>query len=312
MITQIRQIKHRRNKGVALVIVLWISVILSAIAVTISYTARLEVRRQQYAAKEMQLLAANMAAAERLKAELLGDNGLYTSLKGNWRNPLGKEPLAADIAVTATVEDEEGKINLNSSSAEILKKFFSGLGAPNADEMADSLLDYTGTNKNARPLGGKDPYYLSLNPPRKCKNAPLDCVEELSMVKGFGDAGLRAKIERFSTVSSDGKIDVNTAPLEVLTALPKVDYLVGQAIIARRNGKDLLQGTADDLPYDTALSVRDAVDQDVYSAIETLITVRSADFKITAKASSGRYSKTIVAVLSKQGKDVRKKYWKEN
>lgn len=123
-----------------------------------------------------------------------------------------------------------------------------------------------------------------------------------------GDCDVAVSVE---DVYPDGIINVNTAPAEVLMTLPSMDYLNAQFIIARRNGKDLIQGTQDDLPYDEITKVKEAVSSDIYKKIEKYITVKSSNFKVILKAVSGKHRKDVESLLSRDGNFVRIKYWKE-
>ena len=81
------------------------------------------------------------------------------------------------------------------------------------DEVYVLLSVTTGENK-----GAENDYYAELPLPYPCKNAPLDTIEEILMIKGiseenyYGEKGL----ENFVTVFTNGKININTASAEVL------------------------------------------------------------------------------------------------
>src|SRR5262249_10318162 len=86
------------------------------------------------------------------------------------------------------VLDESGKINLNAlmqidSSGQILHDMLMKL--PNmTEDIADSIVDWLDADDNSRPNGAEDSYYQTLNPSYRCKNGPLDSIEELLLVKG--------------------------------------------------------------------------------------------------------------------------------
>jgi general secretion pathway protein K len=300
------------GKGVALIIVLWIVVVLGSVAAAGAYLSRLELRQAYYAAREVQLVSAATAGIEKVKARLSADVGLYDSLKNDWSAAYADEGAAGDVSITVTVEDEESKFNLNTAAPDRLGRLPPLAGTANATEMIDALADWKDADAIPRPAGGEDGYYRALRPARACKNAPLDCIEELALVKGFNDPAAVRAIRKITTVSTDGKININTAPVEVLMTLPDVDYLLAQAVIARRNGGDCLQGTADDLPYDTVQKLEAVVGKVIYRKIENLITVKSSYFKIVVTAAQGRYSKTVEALLRRQGRNVQIKCWKES
>lgn len=87
------------------------------------------------------------------------------------------------------VHDESGKINLTT----LLKLDSSGriahdllLKLPGMDEeKVNALLDWIDPDEQPRESGAEDEYYTTLNPSYRCKNGPLDSLEELLYVKGF-------------------------------------------------------------------------------------------------------------------------------
>jgi type II secretory pathway component PulK len=84
---------------------------------------------------------------------------------------------------------EAGKVNVNAlllldnGKGDAGKKILMGL--PNmAAEIADAILDWIDPDETARENGAENQYYSAANPPYRCKNGPLDSLEELLLVKG--------------------------------------------------------------------------------------------------------------------------------
>src|SRR5262249_20352578 len=51
--------------------------------------------------------------------------------------------------------------------------------------IADAILDWIdGSSDNPRANGAKSSYYAALTPPYRCKNGPLESIEELLLVRG--------------------------------------------------------------------------------------------------------------------------------
>jgi DNA uptake protein ComE-like DNA-binding protein len=86
------------------------------------------------------------------------------------------------------VMDECGRINLNAlmqldSSGKVAHDMLMTL--PNmTEDIANSILDWIDPDDDPRPNGAENDYYESLTPPYRCKNGPLDTLEELLLVKG--------------------------------------------------------------------------------------------------------------------------------
>jgi len=87
------------------------------------------------------------------------------------------------------VTDESGRLNINALIA-------SGVGLnvvhnilmklPNmTDEIADSIINWIlPSTRTPQPNGADSSYYAGLQPPYRCKNGPLDTIEELLLVRG--------------------------------------------------------------------------------------------------------------------------------
>jgi general secretion pathway protein K len=90
---------------------------------------------------------------------------------------------------------------------------------------AQSLLASTATAASTAP---EDSFYQRLRPPGRRRNAPLDSIEELRMIRGFGDDDLWHAVvdpdpanprRRTLTVWGQGAVNVNTANAQTLLAL---------------------------------------------------------------------------------------------
>jgi type II secretory pathway component PulK len=273
----------RDNHGIALIIVLWISVILSGVAIAGAYVSRIELRRAYYPAREMQLLNAALSGIEKVKIALLEDKTPYDSLRSSWKSSFAGTAKTGEANVTVTVEDEESKLNINTASEASLDKLTLSNPGLNISDIKDFIRKYR----------------------------PLDCVEELFLANGFDSNSNLPRLKKMTTVLTANKININTAPAEVLMTLPGIDYLRAQAIIARRNGKDLKQGTEDDVPFETVGSVEKALGPDIFRDIGQLITVKSSYFRVTLSSNYDKYSKTVEAVLFRNDGDIVLKYWRE-
>jgi type II secretory pathway component PulK len=85
------------------------------------------------------------------------------------------------------VVDESGKININALmqlNPDMAHNML--LNLPNMTEgIANSILDWIDADDDPRPGGAENDYYSGLTPPYRCKNGPLNTVEELLLVQGI-------------------------------------------------------------------------------------------------------------------------------
>jgi len=90
------------------------------------------------------------------------------------------------------VTDEASKLNVNAlyaadSSGQVLHDALMKL--PNmTDDAAWCIVDWVDPNDEPSAAGAESQYYSALTPPYQCKNAPLDTVEELLLIKGVTPA----------------------------------------------------------------------------------------------------------------------------
>jgi len=269
------------EKGVALIMVLWIIAILSVIAFEFSYAMRTEVKIVKNFQEELQLYALAEGGVERAIAELVYKHdprvqNKRRTLKSKDFPPEKKEwvtdgrgyPLTFDLGVCEVrVRGEAGKININLVSGMLLRKIITNLGVEGeaGDIVVDSLLDWRDPDDLYRLNGAENDYYQSLPEPYECKNGNLDSIEELLLVRGvtpelfYGKKGTwpgeggKEKGNRiglkdiFSIYALGEQVDINSATLPVLRFALGIPSEIARGIIQAReekvfeNQQDLLQ-----------------------------------------------------------------------
>jgi len=172
----------------------------------------------------------------------------YDSKFDPWAVGIPFEPIN-DATMRLTISDEYGKINLNAllipgeSGAEpqeraplvaALRTFFTqrlaGESSAESYDPTDAILDWLdyGDSDNEREDGAEDDYYMGLENPFRCKNGPMDSLEELLLIKGitpklyFGDPeNEQLPLSEYLTVNGHwtGAINLNTAPRDVVFAI---------------------------------------------------------------------------------------------
>jgi general secretion pathway protein K len=140
-------------------------------------------------------------------------------------------------------------------------------------------------------LGAERDYYERRDPPRTCKNAPLDVVEEILGIKGITPENFQ-RLRPYLTCLGDGKVNINAAPKLVLQSLSEqIDEAIAQMILAQRQRK----------PFGTIGELRNVpgMTDNIYQAIKDRITVSPSEryYRVTSQAKAAERKCTLEAVL---------------
>ncbi|MGZ3567244.1 MAG: general secretion pathway protein GspK [Thermodesulfobacteriota bacterium] len=270
----------RSRRGVALIMVLWVITILSVIALEFCFAMRTEVNITKNFKEEVQLYAIAEGGFYRAIAELIFKHDpriqqMRKGLKVEEIPPEKKEwvtdgrlySLPSDQGVNEIrIMGEAGKVNINTVSEKTLRSILTQLGleGETKDIVADSILDWRDADDFTHLNGAENDYYQSLKEPYRCKNANLDSIEELLLVRGvtpelfYGRKPIKKEEEGqpvdriglkdiFSIYSIGEQIDMNCATLPVLRVVLGIPKEIAQRVVKAREEKtfesqpDLLQ-----------------------------------------------------------------------
>ncbi|MDP8218489.1 MAG: type II secretion system protein GspK [Candidatus Theseobacter exili] len=290
-----------QNNGAVLIIIMWIIAILSLMASGLAYRASVEAKLTGYRLRQMESETEAKASINKTLFNLRTIIGESTTSKKTLLSLFCKEDIGS-ILLTTSVSDEERKININMASRELL------LEIPGLDEdTVDSLLDWIDKDEMRRPDGAEKTYYRRLNDPYPCKNDKLETVYELNLIKGFNDA-LIQKIRNTITVFGVGKVNINTAPTQVLNVLG-FDEMLADKIYRYRLGEDGEDGTEDDGIFEDINDIIKNIEEFEYidlaetAMIENAISnewicVKSTCFSVETQATGLTMAKKVIAVVT--------------
>ena len=148
------------------------------------------------------------------------------------------------------IVDEESKININKADVSVLKnliKSILGWQDSDAKNLAASIIDWREYGESEMTGFYSEDYYANLEYPYSPKNSYFEIIDELLLVKGMTEDILQ-KLSPYITVYGDGKINLNTAPRLVLTAMGLQEGLVDKILSVRR-GPDGIEATEDDVIF---------------------------------------------------------------
>jgi len=219
------------------------------------------------------------------------------------------------------VTDEEGRLNINTSSP-VGWVHLPGMTEP----IIYAILDWQDADDRPLPHGAESAYYLRLPLPYRAKDGPMRMIWELALVKdvtwslfrgedanGDGlltepneddgpklqpmdnaDGRLDHGLMDFFTVYGNGKVNLNTAGVEVLSSLPGINPETAQAVVAWRSGPDGQPGTPDDTYLGSLeqLAVLPGLTPYQVELLTQYGTLHSTHFRIVSEARVGRSGTT--------------------
>ncbi|MDE3066319.1 MAG: general secretion pathway protein GspK [Verrucomicrobiota bacterium] len=348
--------------GFALIIAMIAITVLGVLAAGFAFSMKVETRLAIKAKSDPQLLWLGRAGVELARWALVQQTTIpgepYDSLNQLWaggpgglgetNSPLQGVPLnhfpVGDGWLSIRIIDLERFANINTAPPQMLQQALNlmGVNAEDISVVSDSIQDWIQPGDNPRAAGAKSDYYQGLDPPYYCKDAPMDDLSELLLVRGvtpamyygtgethpdgvalpklgLGNAPFQAPDYPFGlkdlfTTLSTGRININTAGTNVLQLLPGVDGQIAEAIVRQRAGPDGMDGTDDDTPFQSPGQLATAgIPPPIVGEMSRFCTTRSATFKVFITAHCNGFSRDFTAILFRPGgPDVRvlSFYWK--
>lgn len=187
--------RARAHRGVALVLVLWVGLALTVVAIYFAHTARLEytaagnnlagLRAEQAIAGAQRYLIATLDAAGTPGEMPSADDGDYEAENvavGDARFWIIGRDADADgepTEPTFGLVDEASKLNLNSATLEMLEAL-----AGITPEVAAAIVDWRDEDSEQTPGGAEAQDYLVLDDPYMAKDSAFETVDELRFVQG--------------------------------------------------------------------------------------------------------------------------------
>jgi general secretion pathway protein K len=215
--------KPASQRGIALVLVLWMLALIMVIAAGFlhaTHTDSLVVRNSLSIARAE---AAADAGVHRALSELFRPG----SVEGAWkRDGEVHEWRYEGIPVTVSMADESGKIDINTATEPLLKGLLmsAGVDEEEATRLLDAILDCA-----------EDAEYQAAGLNYRPSNTPFQAIEELQLVLGMRPETYRRIAGSITVFSRQPGIRLQTASREVLMAIPGVTAEQVDAFVAERS-----------------------------------------------------------------------------
>ncbi len=238
-----RRASFNSQRGVALILVIWVSVLLTVIASSFIVERRTET-----------LIVRNSVSMAR--AEAAADAGVFRALYEVYRtnNPVDAwkrdgtpyQWSLDEVPVRIEIRDESAKIDINTASDALLRGLLLsvGLADDEASRLLDAILDWRDADSLKRPNGAEEPEYRAAGLTYKPANAPFQTIEEIQLVLGMRPEIYRRIAPSITVFSRQAGVNPQLASREVLLAIPgvtpeNVDQYIAQREAARAAGQPL-------------------------------------------------------------------------
>ncbi len=310
------------EKGVALLVTLMILVLIVTLVWELFRVGARAAQTGAYGRDSIRaglVAEAGIAAARIVLREDAGDNQ-YDTLDEIWSRPVPPIDLG-EGTIRIVVEDEERKINLNrlvlpngnAPDDQRLAVFQRLLEILEIDpSLADAVVDWLDNDDTPRVGGSESAFYLSQPFPHKAKNDFLDTVDELRLVRGVTPEVFE-RLRPFVTVYSSGKVNLNTAPKQILMALSAGQDAAEAGEITGTTADEIIEYRTEK-PFRQAAEIRNVSPFlfDLYqkTRFRDLVDVRGTAFHIRSTGEFAGTSRAIDAVGIRAGKTIQWRYWR--
>jgi general secretion pathway protein K len=234
------------QRGIALVLVLWVLLLLTIITGSFALMARMDRLEANTLLSGTQ---ARMSAEAAINLAVLA-----------LRDPNDESRMLADgrvyeleldgVRVEIKAIDERGKLDINAADELTLANLFTGHGMDldDAELLAAAVLDWRDEDELERVNGAEVEAYLAAGLQVGPANRPFLMTEELLQVIDM-QYELYRKLEPGITVfSNNGQPNPAFAPVEALMAMPDITYDEAVNFVAERNSQQIGESLGTELP----------------------------------------------------------------
>lgn len=212
------RLRAGRQRGAALLLVLWLITLLAALVGAFALTARIEQQQGRVLSRGLAGDQAARAGLEYALTRLAAEDPAW-----QWQ-PDGR-PYAwrfHDIVVELRIVDETGKVDLNAADGSLITELLRATGAEQglAQQVAGAIVDWRDGDDFVQISGGAEAAdYASAGRPYGAKNAPFESVAEVEQVLGMTPALFQAVAPYLTIYSRLPAPDPQFAAAPVLQAM---------------------------------------------------------------------------------------------
>jgi len=321
--------KNKKKEGAALIVVMWVLLIVSLIVSSFAFEMQLEARLISAQRKRFRADQLALAGVELAKAMLAFEKDPFDPKDVVYEDPYRAEASKieegapvdftekiGDGSISLHIDYEKGRRNIRKMKPEEWRELFDQAGIPHTewDSLLGCLTDWEDEGDEHQLNGAESGDWFYREKGYECKNAPIDTVDELLLIKGWEKeylygtpAGEEVEnpisgIAGHLTIWGDGKINPNSASRKVLNSL-NISEGVIDAIMDARLGPDGEKGTNDDF-----------ITQEDFASLgldPSIFTLKPEYVTLTSQGSVGEVVSTVSAIFELNEKDTAPLFWLE-
>lgn len=292
------------EKGFALVLTLVVTALLVAVAAEFIHGVYVDtsLQRNFVNLQQASLMAESGAEGGIALLTSLRQGGDAMALLQVLERPLELEDEKGTVSVT--MEEENGKLNLNAVSEfhdQARRRLLRLLGLP--EGIADAVADWVDPDGDPRPDGAEAPYYQALPAPYLPRDGPMETFGELGLVRGLSPALVQGLSPHATVYGADWAIDINAAPAPVLMAIhDDMTEELARSVIERRRQK----------PFASVGELATVPGMDrIANSPGMQLSVRGSTYRLVARATVGEAVRIVETVVGLDGTQPRYLYWRE-
>ena len=233
--------RRAKPRGFVLIAVLWVMAGVAVLGVHLTSAASDAVSAAQNRVDLLRAAWVAEACAEAARSVI--DDALIADARSTGNSTSSWSSLDAIVSRSAVVSGCDlslrptgTTVNINSTDSSRIRAVLIAIGQSpeSADSLIDALLDWRDADATPRTHGAERTWYRSahrLTP----RNGPIASIDELRLVRGFDRIG---GLDTLFGVE-DERIDIDRAPLAVLSSLPGIDASTLLLIAERRRNGTL-------------------------------------------------------------------------
>lgn len=296
---------NKQRGGAALMLSMWALFLLSAMVIS-------------WAIDISSALALNGNASRVIEAEAMAASGGEIALHPAVRpgSPLLRGGVSSTQRFEAQLTGEGGRLNLNwvvagenPARIELLRSYLErkGIDLNERDHMIDCLLDWVDPDNLVRLNGAED------EDDYRPKNTLLTRIDDVKLIRGWGDFVAQPGWDAEITVNSTGPIDLAWASGDLLLSLPGMTEPLVEQFLAMRRGQDEMDGTEDDAQFKSLEEVRVALGftAEQFKQIAALVGFRDQVMRVVSTGRSGKVTRVVQMIVRKSGNVPQLISWKE-